>query len=71
MSAYINIIRSRLSAIAAAAATASEALEDGDALDLCTRQLVEVLFVLDGMEARLTGVVERLAGALDPQRIAG
>jgi hypothetical protein len=29
-----------------------------------------VLAVLDGMEARLGGVVERLAGALDPARIA-
>jgi hypothetical protein len=60
MSAYVDLIRSRLSSISASAAAAAEALEDGNALDLCTRQLVEVLFVLDGMEARLSGVVDRL-----------
>jgi hypothetical protein len=48
-----------------------EALEAAHAIDLPSRHLAELLQVLDGLEARLGGGVERLAGALDPQRIAG
>jgi hypothetical protein len=66
----LPLLHDRLEQIATHAATAAEALDhDAQALDLHTRDFVEMLASLDGMAARLHGIVERLAGALDPGRI--
>ena len=40
-------------------------------LDLGPRTLADVLLELDGVAARVGGIVERLSGAMDPARIAG
>jgi hypothetical protein len=70
-SPFLPLLRDRLQQIATHAATAAEALDhDAAALDLHTRDLVEMLGMLNGMVARLSGIVERLAVAMDPGRIA-
>ena len=71
MSQFLPHIRQRLLLIAESAAAAVEALSDAGAIDLPARHLAELLVDLDRADAKLTAVCERLAGALDPQRIAG
>ena len=45
--------------------------DDADPLDLTPHTLAEMLQELDGVAACVGGIVERLAGAMDPARIAG
>jgi hypothetical protein len=71
MSQFIPAIRHQLTAIATTAATAADALADGDCLDLDPYALADLLLTLDGVAARVGGICDRLAGALDPARIAG
>jgi hypothetical protein len=71
MSPFIPLIRSRLHEIATQAATAADTLGVAEALDLTAHTLADVLLELDGVAARVGGIVERLSGAMDPARIAG
>jgi hypothetical protein len=71
MSAFISLIRSRLIDIATEAATAADALVDAGALDLDSHTLADVLLELDGVAARVGGIVERFSDAMDPAKIAG
>jgi hypothetical protein len=70
MSQFLPLIRSRLLAIAEDAAAAALALEDAEAVERDARQLADVLQVLDCAGAKVAGACERLASALDPQRLA-
>jgi hypothetical protein len=68
---FLDLIRSRLVEIATLAATDADALADAEALDLTPHLLANLLLELDGVAARVSGIVERLSGAMDPARIAG
>jgi hypothetical protein len=58
-------IRSHLSSIASAAATAAEAL-DGNALDVSEGTLASILSELVSLDGRLDLALDRIAVALDP-----
>jgi hypothetical protein len=70
MSQFFPLIRDRLCQIATQAATAAQALGDARGIDLDSRNVAELLQELDGVAARVGGIVERLSCAMDPQRIA-
>jgi hypothetical protein len=63
------MIRQRLTAIAEQAAAAADALGDGEAIELDSRQLAELLQDVDGVAARVGGICDRLAGAMDPGQL--
>jgi hypothetical protein len=70
-SQLIPAIRERLLSIATQAATAADALADAEAIDLDPHALADMLLRLDSVAARVSGICDRLAGALGPARIAG
>jgi hypothetical protein len=69
MSQFLPLIRGRLHEVAEQAAAAADALGDADVLDLTPHQVADVLQDLDGVAARVGGIVERLSGAMDPARL--
>jgi hypothetical protein len=69
ISQLLPLIRDRLDKIAVQAATAAEALDDADCIDLDSRQLADLMWELDSLAARVSAIVERLSGAMDPARL--
>jgi hypothetical protein len=63
-------IRRRLDALAAACATAAQAL-GGAALDLPEGTLAELLGELEALAGRLDLVCDRLGAGIDPARVVG
>jgi hypothetical protein len=62
---YTVLIRTRLDALACAAATGAEAL-DGALLDLPPEQLASLALELDSLAGRLELVLDRLGAGVDP-----
>jgi hypothetical protein len=60
-----------MASIATQAARVAEAPEDAGCIDLDPYQLGEILVSLDSAAARIGGVCDRLAEAMDQARIAG
>jgi hypothetical protein len=64
-------IRERLNTIGAAAGTAADALDDGNALDLPEGTLAAILAELVSLDGQLDLALDRLADALDPAGCGG